>query len=128
MQMTILEELLQRTSGSSRETNSPTQAWALCKRTRENPRNPDAEDLYQEILVRVVQGLRRKKLSAREVDIENFRHYVIHVALNVCIDYLRSKAPARTRLIDSLRDLLNRHKDLAAWEYDGGLRLDRTTS
>jgi len=87
----------------------------------ENPRDPDAEDLYQEILVRVVQGLRRKKLSARDVDIENFRHYVMRVALNVCIDYLRSKSPARTRLRDSLRDLFNRHKDLAAWEQDGEL-------
>lgn len=87
----------------------------------ENRRDPDAEDLYQEILVRVVQGLRRKKLSARDVDIENFRHYVIRIALNVCIDYLRSKSPARTRLRDSLRDLFNRHKDLAAWEHNGEL-------
>ena len=38
----------------------------------ENPSDPNAEDLYQEILVRVVQGLRRKKLSDRDVDIENF--------------------------------------------------------
>ena len=87
----------------------------------ENPRDPDAEDLYQEILVRVVQGLRRKRLSARVPDIANFRQYVMRIALNVCIDFLRAKSPTRTRLRDSLRDFFNRHRDLASWEQDGEL-------
>ncbi|MCA1481128.1 hypothetical protein, partial [Bradyrhizobium sp. NBAIM08] len=56
--------------------------------------------------------------SSINTEIENFEHYVARVASNICIDFLRAKSPARTRLKDSLRDLFRRHKDLVSWEYE----------
>jgi RNA polymerase sigma factor (sigma-70 family) len=83
-----------------------------------NENNRDAEDLYQEAMTRVMQGLNQLQ-SSTGTDIGNFELYVSRLASNVCIDFLRAKSPARTRLKYSLRDLLKRHKDLASWEHDG---------
>ena len=83
-----------------------------------NENNPDAEDLYQEGMTRVVQALTQLQSPSASV-IENFELYVSRTAANLCADFLRAKSPARTRLKYSLRDLLKRHKDLASWEYEG---------
>jgi RNA polymerase sigma factor (sigma-70 family) len=83
-----------------------------------NQNNPDAEDLYQEAMTRVVQGLNQLH-SPAGTDIENFELYVSRLTANVCRDFLRAQSPARTRLKYRLRDLLNRHKDFASWEHDG---------
>jgi RNA polymerase sigma factor (sigma-70 family) len=84
-----------------------------------NPRNSEAEDLFQEAMTGIVQMLHDVQTSSSKTDIENFNHYVARVAANVCVDFLRTKSPARTRLKDSLRDLFRRHKDLVAWDYEG---------
>jgi len=83
-----------------------------------NGNNQDAEDLYQESMTRVVQVLHQLD-SASDHNIENFGLYVSRIASNTCTDFLRAKSPARTRLKDSLRHLLKRHKDLVSWELDG---------
>ncbi|MGI8839033.1 MAG: sigma-70 family RNA polymerase sigma factor [Pyrinomonadaceae bacterium] len=83
-----------------------------------NERNQDAEDLYQEAMTRIVQVLHDLHASSSGTDIDNFDHYVARIASNTCIDFLRAKSPARTRLKDSLRDLFRRHKDLVSWEYE----------
>ncbi len=83
-----------------------------------NRNNQDAEDLYQEAMTRMVQVLTHLKSSSGP-DIANFELYVSRLAANICIDFLRTKTPAHTRLKYSLRDLLKRHKDLATWEHDG---------
>ena len=83
-----------------------------------NENNQDAEDLYQEAMTRVVQALTELQ-SSSGADIANFELYVSRIAANICIDFLRAKSPALTRLKYSLRDLLKRHKDLASWKYDG---------
>ena len=83
-----------------------------------NEKNKDAEDLYQEAMTRVVQGLYQLQ-SSSGTDIGNFELYVSRVAANLCTDFLRTKSPARTRLKYTLRDLLKRHKDLASWEHNG---------
>lgn len=83
-----------------------------------NKNNQDAEDLYQEAMTRVMQGLKQVQPSA-VTEIENFELYVSRIATNICIDFLRAKSPARTRLKYRLRDLLKRHKDLVTWECDG---------
>ncbi|HSE20053.1 MAG TPA: sigma-70 family RNA polymerase sigma factor [Pyrinomonadaceae bacterium] len=80
--------------------------------------NQDAEDLYQETMTRIVQRLAELRAGAAP-EIENFRQYVARVSTNLCIDFLRAKAPMRAHLKDSLRDLLKRHKELAAWEEKG---------
>lgn len=83
-----------------------------------NEKNQDAEDLYQEAMTRVIHGLNQLH-SSTPVEIANFELYVSRIAANICIDFLRVQAPARTRLKYSLRDLLKRHKNLASWELDG---------
>jgi RNA polymerase sigma factor (sigma-70 family) len=83
-----------------------------------NENNQDAEDLYQEAMTRVVQVLTQLQ-SSSGADIANFELYVSRVASNICIDFLRAKSPAHTRIKYSLRDLLKRDKDLASWEHDG---------
>ena len=83
-----------------------------------NANNQDAEDLYQEAMTRIVQVLHELRTPSTKTDIENFEHYVARVASNICIDFLRAKSPARTRLKDSLRDLFRRHNDLVSWEYE----------
>jgi RNA polymerase sigma factor (sigma-70 family) len=83
-----------------------------------NENNQDAEDLYQEAITRVLGGLNQLHSPAR-TDIENFDLYVSRLATNLCIDFLRAKSPARTRLKYRLRDLLKRHNDFTSWE-DGG--------
>lgn len=83
-----------------------------------NENNQDAEDLYQEAMTRVVQLLNQLQSSPTTTDIENFERYVSRVASNTCIDFLRDKSPARTRLKDSLRDLFRRHRNLVSWEYE----------
>jgi RNA polymerase sigma factor (sigma-70 family) len=83
-----------------------------------NENNQDAEDLYQEAMMRVVRELNRLQ-SPTGTYIGNFELYVSRLASNLCTDFLRTKSPARTRLKYSLRDLLKRHKDLASWEHKG---------
>ena len=84
-----------------------------------NPNNHQAEDLFQETMTKVVQMLHDLPSSQTKNEIENFEQYVGRVATNVCIDFLRTRTPARTRLKDSLRDLFRRHKELVSWEYEG---------
>jgi len=81
-----------------------------------NENNQDAEDLYQETMTRVVQGVYQLQSSSRP-DIANFELYVSRIAANICTDFLRTKSPAHTRLKYRLRDLLKRHKDFASWQY-----------
>src|SRR5262245_6695026 len=83
-----------------------------------NQNNQDAEDVYQEAMTRVVQELHQLQ-SSRSTDIGSFELYVSRITSNLCIDFVRAKSPARTRLKYSLRDLLKRHKDLVSWEQDG---------
>ena len=96
-------------------------------------RNPDAEDLFSNIVVKLIarvellratnQGSRpssarrpqsqkaepepepeNAELETYEPRIDDFRQYVLRVASNSCHDFLRAKYPARARLKDSLRD------------------------
>ena len=83
-----------------------------------NENNKDAEDLYQEAMMRVMQELHQLQ-SSSGIDIGNFELYVARITSNLCIDFVRAKSPARTRLKYILRDLLKRHKELASWEHEG---------
>jgi RNA polymerase sigma factor (sigma-70 family) len=88
-----------------------------------NQANPEAEDLYQDTITRLIQRLNELKADPDRDEIRNFRQYVVRVATNTCNDYLRAKAPARSRLKNSLRDLLDRHPDFAIWKGDLGQQL-----
>src|SRR5260370_37421493 len=84
--------------------------------TRRSPHNPDVEDLYHEILTKIVEFLRELDQHSGETNIHSFRRYVARLATNSCHDYLRRKSPARARLKDNLRDLLNRNPDFELWK------------
>jgi len=83
-----------------------------------NPYNQDAEDLYQEALTKIIQSLNDLRDSHR-TPIQHFRRYVSRTTANTCINYLRSKSPARRRLKDKVRLLLLYHSDFAFWEAEG---------
>jgi RNA polymerase sigma factor (sigma-70 family) len=80
-----------------------------------NPRNHDAEDLYHDVMAKLIGLLNDPQLQTGQLVIKNFRQYVLRVATNACHDYLRAKSPARNRLKNNLRDLLERHQDFAQW-------------
>ena len=83
-----------------------------------NPHNQDAEDLYQEVLTKIIQTVNELS-SSPGTEIEHFRQYVSRTTVNTCVNYLRSKSPARRRLKDSVRLLLTYHRDFAFWEAHG---------
>ena len=78
-----------------------------------NENNQDAQDLYQEAMTRMIEVLHSDQRSL--ATIENFERYAGRVVSNVCVDFLRSKYPARARLKEGLRDIFRRHGDLVSW-------------
>ena len=97
-----------------------------------NPHNQDAEDLYQEIIAKILQALHDLGTSATKTEIENLRHYVAGIASNACNDVLRTKSPARARLKNNLRFVLSHHRDFAVWKMEDetlcGFRVWRNSS
>jgi RNA polymerase sigma factor (sigma-70 family) len=81
--------------------------------------NPDAEDLYQEIMAKIIKALNDLQSESKRSEIERFRDYVFRVAGNACVTFLRTKSPARRRLKDNVRVVLIRHPDLAVWKAEG---------
>jgi RNA polymerase sigma factor (sigma-70 family) len=84
-----------------------------------NPYNQDAEDLYQEAIAKIVETLNELHHSSSKGEIEHFRQYSSRVAMNVCVNFLRAKSPARRRLKENLRLLLIRHPEFAIWKESG---------
>ncbi|HKR12928.1 MAG TPA: hypothetical protein VJT15_12795 [Pyrinomonadaceae bacterium] len=80
-----------------------------------NPYNPDAEDLFHEIITKGIELFTVLPLSTSP-QIENFQQYVGRIATNTCLDYMRAKSPARTRLKYSLRELLSRRSEFVLWK------------
>jgi RNA polymerase sigma factor (sigma-70 family) len=85
-----------------------------------NPQNHDAEDLYHDVMTKLIGLLNDPHLRTGRSEIQNFRQYVLRVATNACHDYLRAKSPARNRLKNNIRDLLERHPDFAQWRVGDG--------
>jgi RNA polymerase sigma factor (sigma-70 family) len=84
-----------------------------------NPHNQDAEDLYQEIMTKVVQALTDLRNPSTKTVIENLQQYVARIASNACNDFLRAKSPARARLKNNLRYVLSHHQEFAIWKREG---------
>src|SRR5215813_124236 len=85
-----------------------------------SPANPDAEDLYHDVIAKLVKILNEFHARRKNVGIKDFRQYATRVAVNACNDYLRSKYPSRTRLKDKVRDTLERHPDFDIWSSEQG--------
>jgi len=88
-----------------------------------NPNNPDAEDLYHEIIARLLQRLNDWIGRPEGHPINNYRNLVFTITVNACNDYQRGKAPARARLKNGLRDLLLRHRDFKTWKGENRKQL-----
>ena len=102
---------------------SPTVRWTLRQKLGFyvnqiglNPHNPDAEDLYHEIIAKVLELL--TALPTTRTDIENFESYVGRIAANACLDHIRTKSPTRTRLKYSMRELLSRKSEFIIWKSE----------
>lgn len=80
-----------------------------------NPQQPEAENLYQDILTRLLQRGQDWVADGEKNAIYNYRNLVITIATNACHDYLRTKAPNRARLKNRLRELFARHQDFKIW-------------
>ncbi len=81
-----------------------------------NPQNADAEDVYQEALIKLIHRLRNLQKNPDQNPIRDFSHYVRRIAMNACHDYLREKSPVRTRLKGQLRDVLHCEAGLKLWK------------
>jgi len=85
-----------------------------------SPSNPDAEDLYHDVIAKLVKTLNEFHAQRKNAGIDDFRHYATRVAVNACNDYLRSKYPSRARLKDNIRDTLERHPSFDIWRSEQG--------
>lgn len=83
-----------------------------------NSGKPHAEDIFHDVIVKLIEQLQALRTEPRKAVIRNFRQYVTRIATNSCHNYLRTKAPVRYRLKHSLRDLLGRHSDFSVWRSD----------
>jgi DNA-directed RNA polymerase specialized sigma24 family protein len=84
-----------------------------------NPQQPDAENLYQDILTRLLQRSQDWLADTEKNAIHNYRNLVITTATHACHDYLRAKSPNRARLKNKLRELFARHRDFKIWPGAG---------
>ncbi|MGH9837989.1 MAG: hypothetical protein ACREEM_04320 [Blastocatellia bacterium] len=84
---------------------------------------PDPEDIYQSVMLLLMQKLRALLNDPAANEIEIFDQYVRRIASNVCYSYLRQKAPERFRLKNNLRYQLARRPELAIWTGEGDVLL-----
>lgn len=81
---------------------------------------PDAEDLYQSIMLKVAVFLKRMDSIHPHPGQIELKGYVAAIAHNVCNDHLREKYPERNRLRDRIREFLKRHRDFDRWAGANG--------
>lgn len=80
----------------------------------------DEEDIRSEVVLQLISRLREHRSFRTERPIENFRGYVAATTYNAFHKYLRGKYPARWRLKNRLRYLLNHRANFAVWENESG--------
>jgi RNA polymerase sigma factor (sigma-70 family) len=83
-----------------------------------NHPSADTEDLFNDVVVRLIEKLSELRVHPSKRGIHNFSLYVARVAANTCNDYLRVKKQERHRLKHKLRNLLDRHPDFTIWKGD----------
>ncbi|HKX30688.1 MAG TPA: hypothetical protein VJ302_23565 [Blastocatellia bacterium] len=82
---------------------------------------PEAEDLYQTVILKLVAGLGAENAELLAQDLGQIHSYVATIAHNVCNDFLRMKYPERNRLKIRLRDLMRRYPGFACWIVESQL-------
>ena len=81
----------------------------------------DADDLRHDILVQLLEHLRKLHSDPNAHQIQSFRDYVAVIAYNACNHYFRKRNPQREALKNRLRYILRHDPDLAIWNEDGWL-------
>ena len=76
---------------------------------------PEAEDLYQTVILKLVGLIKADKTGLVTQNIAEISNYVARITHNVCNDFFRMKYPERNRLKNKLRDLMRRHPDFTYW-------------
>jgi hypothetical protein len=76
----------------------------------------DEEDIRSEVVLHLISRLRDLRRSGTHAPIENFRGYVAATTYNAYSQFVRMKYPARWRLKNRLRYLLNHRTDFAIWK------------
>src|SRR5262245_42158167 len=67
----------------------------------------DFEDIWGDIVVKVIKRLRESKSDPNGKQIGNLRNYIAAMSYNACDDHLRRKYPQRHSLKNKLRYVLN---------------------
>jgi DNA-directed RNA polymerase specialized sigma24 family protein len=75
----------------------------------------DVDDLRHDILVQLLEHLRRLRFDPNANQIQSFRDYVAVIAYNACNNYFRKRNPQREALKNKLRYILRHDPDLAIW-------------
>jgi DNA-directed RNA polymerase specialized sigma24 family protein len=77
--------------------------------------DPDAEDVYQKVLLQLTRALGEggNFYTGR---VNNLQGYVAMTAHRVCTDEIRERAPLWSSRMASVRELFNRHPELATWK------------
>lgn len=79
-------------------------------------RNPDAEEVFNEIQLHLLKRLRELKKDSSNGSVGNLHSYVATAARHTCDEYLRHKYPRRRNLKDKIRYHLTTHDEFALWE------------
>jgi RNA polymerase sigma factor (sigma-70 family) len=79
-------------------------------------RNPDVEELFNEVQLHLLKRLRELKKDAAGKPVGNLHSYIATTARHACDEYLRRKYPRRRHLKDKLRYYLTTHREFALWE------------
>jgi DNA-directed RNA polymerase specialized sigma24 family protein len=80
----------------------------------------DEEDIRSDVVLQLISRLQGLRGSGGQPPIEDFRAYVAATTYNAHHKYLRMKYPARWRLKNRLRYLLNHHGDFANSQNESG--------
>lgn len=78
--------------------------------------NPDAEDIYNEVVVQLLARLKEFKTDPRHKAISQLRSYVAVITYHSCYRYLRQLYPQRHILKNRLRYLLTHQAGFSLWE------------
>jgi hypothetical protein len=88
-----------------------------------SPDNPEAEDLYNSILLNLGQRLRDLLADPEKYPIKDYRQCVINLATGECQDFLRAKSNPRSRLKNNLLGMISRHSEFKVWKDHHGVSL-----
>jgi RNA polymerase sigma factor (sigma-70 family) len=85
----------------------------------ESAQNQDAEDVFSEVRLKLIERLLNCKNNPQAKNIENLRGYVASLTYYICNNYLRQKYPQRHSLKNNIRYLMKTYSEFDIWEKDG---------